>query len=88
LLLTLQGIGFVDFLLESGTYAALVTPALRDRLGLGAFDGTVVRGEGSNGPTLRQKVPLPEMWIGECVDSHAPALMPQLSHHTIRSSMQ
>jgi hypothetical protein len=57
-------IGFVDFLLEAGSYNCLISPELRDRLGLGPADGTAVRALDSRGPTVRQRVELPPMWLG------------------------
>jgi hypothetical protein len=58
-------IGFVDFLLEAGSYNCLIGPELRDRLGLGPADGAAVRALDSRGPTVRQRVELPPMWLGE-----------------------
>ena len=57
-------LGFVDFLLEAGSYECLISPELRGRLGLGPADGSAVRALDSRGPTLRQRVALPEMWLG------------------------
>lgn len=57
-------IGFVDFLLEAGSYQCLISPELRQRLGMGPADGKAVRAVDSGGPTVRQRVELPEMWLG------------------------
>jgi hypothetical protein len=57
-------IGFVDFLLEAGSYNCTISPDLRQRLGIGPSDGSAVRALDSGGPTLRQRVELPEMWLG------------------------
>jgi hypothetical protein len=59
-----DGVGFTDFLLDAGVYGAAITPALRDRLGLAPTDGSAVTALASGGATVRQKVALPEMWIG------------------------
>lgn len=58
-------VGFVDFLLEAGSYQCLISGELRQRLGIGPGDGAAVRAIDSGGPTLRQRVELPEMWLGE-----------------------
>ncbi|KAI8476171.1 MAG: hypothetical protein J3K34DRAFT_514145 [Monoraphidium minutum] len=57
-------IGFVDFLLEAGAYQCLISAELRARLGMGPGDGAAVRALDSSGPTLRQRVELPDMWLG------------------------
>jgi hypothetical protein len=59
-----DGVGFADFLLEAMTYNAVIIPEFRERLGLSGTDGEAVRAMGSNGPTVRQRVALPQMWLG------------------------
>jgi len=59
-----DGVGFTDFLLDAGVYGAAITPALRERLGIAPTDGSAVTALASGGATVRQRVQLPEMWIG------------------------
>jgi hypothetical protein len=59
-----DGVGFVDFLLEAMTYNPMIIPEFRQTLGLGPADGDIVRTVVAGGPTIRQRVALPEMWIG------------------------
>lgn len=40
----IEGLGFRNFLLDSGTSGVLVTPALRDALGISPSDGSPVKG--------------------------------------------
>ncbi|KAG2498190.1 hypothetical protein HYH03_003944 [Edaphochlamys debaryana] len=57
-------VGFVNFLLDSGSSGALITAELREQLGLSPSDGQVVKGVDSGGVTLRQKVRLPPLRLG------------------------
>lgn len=57
-------IGFVNFLLDSGSSGALITSELRETLGLTPLDGQAVRGVDSGGLTVRQKVRLPPLRLG------------------------
>lgn len=59
-----EGVGFTDFLLDAGVYGAAITPALRDKLGLAPTDGAAVTALASGGATVRQRVRLPDLWIG------------------------
>ncbi|PNW71912.1 hypothetical protein CHLRE_16g668050v5 [Chlamydomonas reinhardtii] len=59
-----EDVGFVNFLLDSGSSGALITGELRDVLGLSPTDGQVVKGVDSSGLTLRQKVRLPPLRLG------------------------
>ncbi|EFJ46891.1 hypothetical protein VOLCADRAFT_92653 [Volvox carteri f. nagariensis] len=59
-----EDVGFVNFLLDSGSSGALITAELRERLGLSPSDGQVVKGVDSSGLTLRQKVRLPALRLG------------------------
>lgn len=43
-LLDVDGLGFRNFLVDSGTSGVLVTPALRDALGISPYDGAPVTG--------------------------------------------
>ena len=56
--------GFVDFLIDSGATAALISPALREMLGDSATDGAAIRGLGSMGETVRQKVTIHGASVG------------------------
>lgn len=57
-------VGFVNFVLDSGTSGALIFPELREALGHSPVDGDVVKGVDSGGHTLRQKVALPPLRLG------------------------
>lgn len=70
-----DNVGFVDFLLEAMTYNAVIIPEFRERLGLSGTDGEAVRAMGSNGPTVRQRVALPQMWLGAWHTSQASQLL-------------
>ncbi|GIL55136.1 hypothetical protein Vafri_10743 [Volvox africanus] len=59
-----EDVGFVNFLLDSGSSGALITAELRESLGLSPLDGQVVKGVDSSGLTLRQKVRLPTLRLG------------------------
>ncbi|KAG2435840.1 hypothetical protein HXX76_007035 [Chlamydomonas incerta] len=59
-----EDVGFVNFLLDSGSSGALITGELRDVLGHSPTDGQVVKGVDSSGLTLRQKVKLPPLRLG------------------------
>jgi hypothetical protein len=59
-----DGVGFTDFLLDAGVYGAAITPSLRERLGLAPTDGAAVTALASGGATVRQRVQLPDLWIG------------------------
>ncbi|GIM03551.1 hypothetical protein Vretimale_8301 [Volvox reticuliferus] len=59
-----EDVGFVNFLLDSGSSGALITAELRESLGLSPSDGQVVKGVDSSGLTLRQKVRLPPLRLG------------------------
>jgi len=56
--------GFVDFLIDTGATAALISPALRDLLGAHATDGAAIRGLGSMGETVRQKTTVTDVAVG------------------------
>ncbi|GFR52480.1 hypothetical protein Agub_g15050 [Astrephomene gubernaculifera] len=59
-----EDVGFVNFLLDSGSSGALITGEMRERLGLSPSDGQVVKGVDSGGLTLRQRVRLPPLRLG------------------------
>ena len=56
--------GFVDFLIDTGATAALISPALRELLGAHATDGAAIRGLGSMGETVRQKTTVTDVAVG------------------------
>ena len=56
--------GFVDFLIDTGATAALISPELREMLGAHATDGAAIRGLGSMGETVRQKTTIANVAVG------------------------
>ena len=56
--------GFVDFLIDTGATAALISPTLREMLGSHATDGAAIRGLGSMGETVRQKTTIADVAVG------------------------
>ena len=56
--------GFVDFLVDTGATAALISPTLREMLGAHAVDGAAIRGLGSMGETVRQKTTVSDVAVG------------------------
>jgi len=57
-------VGFMDFLLDTGSSGVLISAALRDALGVSPAAGAAVRGLDSAGLTVRQRVPLPKLRLG------------------------
>ncbi|KXZ54893.1 hypothetical protein GPECTOR_4g965 [Gonium pectorale] len=79
-----EDVGFVNFLLDSGSSGALITTALRESLGLSPSDGQVVKGVDSSGLTLRQKVRLPPLRLGpQLLDIHEAYVTTLKSDHDI-----
>ena len=56
--------GLVDFLIDSGATAALVSPKLREMIGDECREGAAIRGLGSMGETVRQKITIDAVSVG------------------------
>ena len=56
--------GVVDFLIDSGATAALVSPKLREMIGDECREGAAIRGLGSMGETVRQKITIDAVSVG------------------------
>jgi predicted aspartyl protease len=54
----------VDFLIDSGATAALVSPKLREMIGDECREGAAIRGLGSMGETVRQKITIDAVSVG------------------------
>ncbi|GAX80388.1 hypothetical protein CEUSTIGMA_g7827.t1 [Chlamydomonas eustigma] len=60
----IDGIGFYDFLIDSGSSGILITAELRSELGISPTSGRFMNGLDCTGRTVRQKIELPCLRLG------------------------